>query len=296
MHDSKASHTAYTVLQGVVHTGRNRRTKSLVSTDKLSACLNILNSSDEGRKRLRQLRNPVVSAGLMMLQRFLLPGIAVHYVTRKMAIEDIVKASIAKGVRQVVNIGAGFDTLMYELSRDLPDLTFIELDHPATATQKRQAFVVDAPGNLHLHPVDLSVTSLIDALAQVSAFDANASSCFICEGVLMYLDPTDVERVFTALTQATSGEVKFVFTATPDMHSPNTNATWLLKRHLHRLGEPLHWCIEKSKIKEFLTMQNYALDQITDGHEMQKKYLSPLTKAPVHLGEFVVACTPNRQE
>jgi methyltransferase (TIGR00027 family) len=296
MHDSKASHTAYTVLQGVVHTGSNRRTKSLVSEDKMSACLNILNSSEEGRKRLRQLRNPVISAGLMMLQRFLMPGIAVHYVTRKMVIEEVVKASIAKGARQVVNIGAGFDTLMYELSRDFPDLTFIELDHPATAAQKGKAFVVDAPGNLQLHPVDLSVTSLIDALSQVPAFDAKVSTCYICEGVLMYLDPIDVERVFAALTQVTSGEVKFVFTATPDMNSSSTNATWLLKRHLHRLGEPLHWCIEKSNIKEFLTTQNYTLDQVTDGHEMRRKYLSPLTKAPVHLGEFVVACTPNRQE
>lgn len=295
MHDSKASHTAYTVLQGVVHTGSNRRTKRLVSADKMSACLSILNSSDEGRKRLRQLRNPVMSTGLKMLQRLLMPGIAAHYVTRKMVIEDVVKASISKGTRQVVNIGAGFDTLMYELSRIHPDLTFIELDHPATATQKRQAFVVDAPANLHLHPVDLSGTSLTDALAQVPAFDANMSTCFICEGVLMYLDPTDVERVFEALTQVTSGEVQFVFTATPDMHSPNTNATWLLRRYLHRLGEPLHWTIEKSNIEAFLMKQGYALGQVKDGHDMRQKYLPEIAKFSFHLGEFVVACTPNQQ-
>lgn len=296
MKDNIASQTAYTVLQGVVHTGRQERTKGLVSAEKMSACLRILNSSEEGRKRLRQLDNPVVSAGLMGLQRLLLPGIAIHYVTRKLAIEGYVRSSIENGTVQIVNIGAGFDTLMYELCHTHPDLTCIELDHPATAKQKRQAFDADRPGNLHLHPVDLSVTSLANALAGVSAFDADAPTCFICEGVLMYLAPADVEQVFSALTQLTSGKAQFIFTATPDMNSPNTNATWLLKRHLHRLGEPLNWTIEKSDIRAFLASQGYVLTQVLDGLDMRKKYLPHLTSGSFHLGEFVVACAPISKE
>lgn len=296
MQEKKVSHTAYTVLQGIVHTGSNKETKELVSAKKMLACLSILNSSDEGRKRLRQLRNPVISAGLMNMQRLLLPGIAVHYVTRKLAIEEFVRSSIANGTTQIVNIGAGFDTLMYELSRDHPELTCIELDHPATATQKRQAFSADAPCNLHLQPVDLSGTSLVIALSQVAAFDPEAQTCFICEGVLMYLDTVDVKRVFSALRQLVSGEVDFVFTAAPDVHSPNTNATWLLKQYLHRLGEPLKWVIEKSDIVTFLTSQRYALMQVLDGHDMRQKYLSHLTEGPFHIGEFVVACKPVEKE
>ena len=296
MKDNTASQTAYTVLQGVVHTGRQERTKGLVSTEKMSACLRILNSSEDGRKRLRQLDSPLVSAGLQVLQRLLLPGIAKHYVTRKLAIEDYVRASIESGTVQVVNIGAGFDTLMYELCRAYPDLTCIELDHPATATQKRLAFGADKPGNLHLHPVDLSVTALGNALAGVSAFDADAPTCFICEGVLMYLAPADVEQVFSALAQLTSDRVGFVFTATPDMSSPNTNATWLLKRYLHRLGEPLNWTIEKSDIRAYLSSRGYALTQVVDGHDMRQKYLSHVTSGSFHLGEFVVACAPVSKE
>jgi len=296
MKDNLASQTAYTVLQGVVHTGRQDRTKALVSEEKMSACLRILNSSEEGRKRLRQLGNPMVSAGLKALQRLLLPGIAIHYVTRKLAIEGYVKSSIENGTTQVVNIGAGFDTLMYELSRAHPDLTCIELDHPATAKQKRLAFDADRPGNLHLHPVDLSAMSLGNALGDVPAFDAAAPTCFICEGVLMYLAPADVEQVFSALAQLTSGQAQFIFTATPDMSSPNTNATWLLKRHLHRLGEPLHWTIEKSDIRAFLASQGYGLMQVLDGHDMRKQYLPHLTSGSFHLGEFVVACAPVSKE
>ncbi|WP_153771542.1 class I SAM-dependent methyltransferase [Labrenzia sp. CE80] len=292
MQDDKASHTAYTVLQGVVHTGWQKHTKGLVSSDKMSACLDILNSSDEGRKRLNQLRNPLLSAGLMMMQRLLLPGISIHYVTRKKAIEGFVRSDIARGARQVVNIGAGFDTLMYELSRDHTDLTCIELDHPATAEQKSQAFAADAPTNLHTHPVDLSKTALSDALAQIPAFDPSARTCFICEGVLMYLESTDIERVFSSLTQVTSGEVRFIFTAVPSMDSPNTNATWLLKRYLHRLGEPLRWTIEKSDITDYLAAQGFDLDQVVDGHDMRREYLSHLSGTPFHLGEFVVCCVP----
>ena len=295
MHEGKASHTAYTVLQGVVHTGQNARTKGLVSAKKMAACLSILNSTDEGRKRLRQLRNPLMSRALLLMQRLLLPGIAMHYVARKKAIEDIVRSCIENDVRQVVNIGAGFDTLMFELSHEYPALTFIELDHPQTAVQKQQALGTGAPENLQLHPVDLSQTSPCDVLQTMPAFDATADTCFVCEGVLMYLSRKDVERMFVALSQVTSGRMQFVFTATPSVESPNTNATWLLRRYLRHVGEPLQWTIETSQIKPFLERQGYELAQVVDGDDLQRRYLSPTVKGPFHRGEFVVACAPSGQ-
>ena len=294
MQNNKASHTAYTVLQGVVHVGTQKRTNKLVSKDKLTACLDILNSSDEGRKRLRQLRNPLTSAGLLLMERMLLPGIALHYVTRKKAIEDFVNSEIAKGTSQTINIGAGFDTLMYETSSLNPEVTCIELDHPATAKQKRKAFVTGAPHNLYMHAVDLSETQIDDALMQVPAFDPAARTCFICEGVLMYLQLPDVLRVFATLARVVSGGVRFVFTAVPPMESSNTNATWLLKRYLHRLGEPLAWTVEKSEIESFLAQQSYDLDFVLGGHDFREMYLADLSDLPFHMGEFVVACTPNR--
>ncbi|MBO9479578.1 class I SAM-dependent methyltransferase [Shimia sp. R11_0] len=296
MKNNRASQTAYTVLQGVVHTGRQQATKSLVSPEKMAACLTILNSSGEGRRRLRQLENPVLSAGLLLLQRLLMPGIARHYVTRKLAIEEYVRSSIAGGAKQVVSIGAGFDTLMYELSGTHPSLTCIELDHPATSQQKRLAFASEAPANLHLYPVDLSTTSLVETLAQTPAFDPDARTCFICEGVLMYLAPADVENLFAALTEVTSAQLQFVFTAAPEISSPNTNATWLLKRYLHRLGEPLKWTIEKEDIHAFLASQGYGATQVLDGRDMRGQYLPHLPSGPFHLGEFVVACAPLHRE
>ncbi len=296
MQDDKASQTAYTVVQGLMMVASQPETTWLVSPDKRAACERILNSSDEGRKRLRQLQSPLARFGLRLMERLLLPGIALHYVTRKQAIEDVVRAEIAQGMRQCVNLGAGFDTLMYELARAFPDLNFIELDHPATAAQKRRAFDRDAPGNLHLHPVDLAKTPIGDALAQVPAFDPTARSCFICEGVLMYLIPQDVARVFDAVAQATTGGVRFVFTAVPGMDSPNTNATWLLKRYLHRLGEPLHWTIERDDITGFVAAQGFRTDQVVGGPDMRRRYLSRLPDARFHQGEYVVSCVPQLPE
>jgi len=296
MQDHQASHTAYTVLQGVVHTGQQARTRSLVSEKKLAVCRAILNSSEEGRKRLKQADSPVHSAGLMLMQRLLLPGIALHYVARKKAIADMVRSQKAQGVRQFINLGAGFDTLMLELSQDHSDLHCVELDHPATSEQKRQAFVEHAPENLHLHAVDLSETELAQALAEIPAFEAKADTCFICEGVLMYLAPSDVERLLRVLQTVTSGRVQLVFTAAAPLDSPNTNATWLLKRYLHRLGEPLKWTMEQSDIQDFLNAQGYRLDRVMGGDALREQYLSHLTKGPFHRGEYVVSCTPDRQD
>jgi len=291
MKDNTVSQTAYTVLQGVVLTGRQPETRALVSDARMAACLTLLNSTEEGRKRLRQLGNPVAMAGLKLMQRLLMPGIALHYLTRKQAIETLIRSQIVEGAQQIVNIGAGFDTLTYELSRSDPDRVCIELDHPATADPKRRALAPTAPDNLHFQAIDLSQAPLQEALASIPAFDPDLSTCFIAEGVLMYLTPAQVEGVFAALRRAVSGEVYCVFTATPPLDSPGTNASWLLKRYLHRLGEPLQWALEASQIEAFLRHQGYDLDQIITGADMRQTYLPPDLKGPFHRGEYVVSCT-----
>lgn len=291
MEADRASDTAYKVLQGMVHVAAQPATAHLVPAPKLQAIKMVLNSSDEGRKKLRQLQSPIVTAGLRTMERLFLPGISTHYVTRKLVIETMVRKAMAGGAAQVVNLGSGFDTLMYELSGEFPDLQFAEIDHPATFAEKRRAFDGSCPANLSLLPVDLSRVDVADAIRSIPNFDPTASTCFICEGVLMYLDITAIERLFAALSELCGAGTTFVFTAVPAMDSPNTNATWLLKTYLKYLGEPLNWDIESSQIADFVTRQGYEVHAVVDGPDMRARYLSELPNHPFHLGEFVVHST-----
>lgn len=291
MEANRASDTAYKVLQGIVLVASQPATMHLVSEPKLQAIRMVLGSSEMGRKKLRQVQNPLWKPILQTMEKMILPGISTHYVTRKLVIESMVRKAIEDGATQVVNLGAGFDTLMYELSSEYADLKFAEIDHPATFTEKRLAFEETCPKNLSLLPVDLSCIDVADAIQSIPNFDTSQQTCFICEGVLMYLNPTAIERLFTALSELCGRGTTFVFTAVPAIDSPLTNATWLLKAYLKYLGEPLNWNIESRQITEFASDKGYEVQEIVDGPDMRTRYLDDLPNHPFHLGEFVVRST-----
>jgi len=50
----------------------------------------------------------------------MIPGLMIHYVLRKNAIEKFTRNAIQEGAEQIVNLGAGFDSLLYRLAHELP--------------------------------------------------------------------------------------------------------------------------------------------------------------------------------
>ena len=117
MKEDSASSTAYTVVHGILHTANNPKLAYLVDAETAEACTMILSASSEGRRRLAELGSPVKKRLLPFLEWLLLPGITLNYVLRKRVIEEKVLAAIEEGSTQIVNIGAGFDTLAWRLGR-----------------------------------------------------------------------------------------------------------------------------------------------------------------------------------
>jgi O-methyltransferase involved in polyketide biosynthesis len=113
MKKDKASNTAYNVLQGVIFCARQPQLTGLVDAETVKVGECILSASEEGRRRIQQLNSPIYRLVLRLMEWILLPGIILHYVLRKRFIEDRVIEAIASGVTQVINIGAGFDTLAW---------------------------------------------------------------------------------------------------------------------------------------------------------------------------------------
>ena len=71
-----------------------------------------------------------------LIERATLPGIVAHHWHRKHHIEARCRNALAQGVRRVVVLGAGFDTLVFRLAPEFPEVEFIEIDHPATQGRK----------------------------------------------------------------------------------------------------------------------------------------------------------------
>ncbi len=67
--------------------------------------------------------------------------------------------------RQVLVLGAGYDTMGWRLAPEFAGVDFFEIDHPATARLKAKGIGAMGPrDNLHLIAEDLGERRLVDVL------------------------------------------------------------------------------------------------------------------------------------
>lgn len=106
--------------------------------------------------------------------------------------DDRVRSAAARGVRQLVILGAGFDTFALRH----PDLgvAVFEVDLAASAALKRERLAaagIRIPEHLHLVSVDFERDQLAGPLTE-AGFDPRAPSFFSWMGVTFYLAPEAV--------------------------------------------------------------------------------------------------------
>jgi len=131
-----------------------------------------------------------------------------------------VMAAISAGVAQIVVLGAGYDDRALRFRA--PEVTFFEIDHPATQADKlarltgiladdarrpsgaapaSRASASRAPAG----PVPLAADFRHDDVAAVlagSGHDPAVPSLFLCEGLLVYLDQPITVRVLASVRAA----------------------------------------------------------------------------------------------
>ncbi len=112
--------------------------------------------------------------------------------------EDALASAIARrGVRQLVVLGAGLDTLAYRAPLG-EGLRIFEVDHPATQAWKRQRLAeagIPAPRTLIFAPIDFERETLADGLT-AAGFDPAQETFFTWLGVVPYLTE---QAVFSTL-------------------------------------------------------------------------------------------------
>jgi len=141
--------------------------------------------SPQARERCERLGAPsaVLDAALQLH-----PGYG-WAVLRTRYAEDALEVAVARGVRQYVIVGAGFDSLALRQPAFARHVDVFEIDHPATQELKSQRLHecgVPLPRTLHFVPADLSQEQLGDALAH-STFRPTEPTFFSWLGVTQYL-------------------------------------------------------------------------------------------------------------
>jgi methyltransferase (TIGR00027 family) len=133
--------------------------------------------------------------------------------------EDALAAAVARGVRQLVVLGAGLDTYAYHGAlRDR--LRIFEVDHPAIQAWKRErlaAVGIALPRSLVFAPVDFEREGLPDGLA-AAGFDPAQPTFFTWLGVVPYLTEPAIWSTLGFIASLPGGaEVVFDYGDPPEL-------------------------------------------------------------------------------
>lgn len=185
-------------------------------------------------------------------------GMFDHLALRTRVIDDAVTQAVATGARQLVVLGAGFDSRAHRLAQ-LTSCVVFEVDHPSTQAVKRRK-ARDLPvlaGEVRYVPCDFERVALADALAG-ARFDTNIKTVWIWEGVTMYLPPEAVEASLDVMAQLSANGSRLIASyITPDVGA----LKWLGFVGLGILGaiaEPIRSSFPTERMAELLARRGFA--------------------------------------
>jgi methyltransferase (TIGR00027 family) len=280
MKEDRPSATAYLIARSTLFLSRDPVMGRLVPERSAELCERFVHA----RPRLARIFDAAMNSRplrplSMALERMTIPGIKLHYALRKRRLEEITRDAIQNGCRQVVVIGAGFDTLALRLHESFAATKFFEVDHPATQSVKRR--VVERhrgpQGNLRFISLDLARGSLEESLLASADYNSDAGTLFLAEGLLMYLAPSEIELVLQFIRRRSGPGSRFAFTFMETQRggrigfreSSRAVDLWLRLR-----GETFKWGSPRALIGEFLAARGFVVQELTTSEALRRKYLT----------------------
>jgi len=187
--------------------------------------------------------------------------------------ENSTEDGVARGVRQIVVLGAGLDTFSLRNPHAGLGVRVFEVDYPATQAWKRERLRqagVAIPGSLCFAPVDFERQSLAEGLA-AAGFAADRPAFFQWLGVVPYLTRAAIALTLNFIAAAPESEVVFDY-AEPLENYPldrRADVTAIAERAAAR-GEPWLSLFDPAELagmlreKGFGTIEDLGMAAISD--------------------------------
>ncbi|MEO6848550.1 MAG: SAM-dependent methyltransferase [Chthoniobacterales bacterium] len=270
MRQNEASSTAVLVAAGLVFLASSAKTVLLVPSEavKLGSWL-LKNYSTFSRCSLSLLHAPLFRCIVSMLERIALPGIVEHYAQRKRVIESLARSGIEDGFRQLIVLGAGFDTLSVRFAREFSGLGVWEIDHPATQTWKLrgiEACGLQSPG-LRFIAQNFADFAGEEMQSLPGDFARDEQTLWAAEGLLMYFSPADVKQFFRMIRASSAVGSRIVFTwVQPDADGKPRFAKPArgVNRWLEQRKEAFAWGIPRGAMKDFLNDLGFRMLELSE--------------------------------
>jgi len=190
------------------------------------------------------------------------PGALGYVAVRTRCIDDYLKECIGNGIRQLVILGAGYDSRAYRIEGLKGKVKVFEVDHPTTQkvkVKRLKRLIGSLPGHVVYVPIDFSKEKLDGRLFE-SGYDRNSKTLFIWEGVTLYISAEAVDETlgFVVNNSGEGSSIIFdynyqsVVDGTCELKGARTG-----REHMARIGEPWTFGIEEGAIDEFLSKRGY---------------------------------------
>lgn len=208
-------------------------------------------------------------------------GIEGEVLARARYVDDRLAEAFAAGLRQLVVLGAGFDTVAQRFAGR--GLNIFEVDHPATQREKR-AILARHPKVRHeatFVPVDFARDSLAAALDQ-AGLDRARPALVSWLGVTMYLDQAVTVGTLAAIRPLLADGSMVIFDAFPGQAdvTPDERPLFAAMRAFTRMrGEPMIGEFDLPAFLRDLPGAGYRLAETLTGDDMRDRWFAAQPRA-----------------
>jgi methyltransferase (TIGR00027 family) len=205
------------------------------------------------------------------------PGAYWFEIARVKHFDALLLEEVAKGVDQVVILGAGLDSRPYRFSAELARVEVFEVDHPATAARKQErvaAVLGSPPENITYVRADLAREDL-EGLLTSAGFDPEASVFVLWCGVTMYLDAESVDAVLAwVAARPASSSIAFDYDfAAFIVGDDSFYGAAQIRRWAAGSGEPLTFGLDPGSLPGFLEARGLQLESDLAPAELAGRHL-----------------------
>jgi methyltransferase (TIGR00027 family) len=205
------------------------------------------------------------------------PGAVGCVASRTRYIDDYLQECIDDGIKQLVILGAGYDSRAYRFDDLKGKVKVFELDHPATQKVKIERIKKifgSIPNHVIYIPIDFGKEKFDNRLFE-SEYNKNLKTLFIWEGVTMYITAEAVDETLSFVVnnsgKGSSIIFNYIFQSVIDGTCELEGAEKIAKSY-ERRGEPLSFGIEEGTIDEFLSERGFYQVKNVTGEFFKSEY------------------------
>ena len=219
---------------------------------------------------------PEAKARLEEMYR-LFPGTQNSIVARVRYFDDYLQDSMAEGIKQLVILGAGYDTRAYRIEGLKEKVKVFEVDYPIiqkVKMEKIKEIFGSLPGHVVFVNADVGSEELFKSLLE-QGYNPSERTLFIMEGLIYYIPPEGVENLLSSIVQNSGPGSRIIFDYFPQSMVDGTcelEVGNLIHERVKQSGEPFKFGITDGTIEEFLKERGFSHIQNVTSEDYKKAY------------------------